>query len=207
METDYLYKIVLVGDWGVGKTNILSRYTWGEFMLGSPGTIGVQFSTKTIVIKDTPVKIQVWDTAGQDKYRAVTSAYYRGAHGAMIVYDITRLDTFKRLDIWLKELKDYVRDDCVVILIGNKADLAHLVEVKKEDGLAYSKTHNLAFFETSALTSSNIQEAFDQLIQQIHSLKSKTVHPDSESFAASVSGKKISLNEPTEPNKKKNCCI
>lgn len=206
MESDYLYKVVLIGEWGVGKTNILTRYTRGEFLLGSPGTIGVQFSSKTIEIEEKRVKVQVWDMAGQDKYRAITSSYYRGAHGALLVYDITRMDTFRRLDFWIKELKEYVNEDCVIILIGNKSDLVHLAEVKQQDGLNYSALHNLAFFETSALDSTNIQPAFNSLIQKIHSQKPQTSFPDSSPI--STFGKQISLKitEKTEAEKKKKTC-
>ena len=126
----------------------------------------------------------------------------------MVVYDLTRYDTFKRLDIWLKELKEYVKDDCVVVLIGNKSDLSHLAEVKTEEALAYAKTHNFAFFETSALNRSNIQNAFDLIIRQIHFINTAKILNEAETAPTSVSGKKISLHEAEiETSKKKSCCF
>jgi small GTP-binding protein len=206
METEYMYKIVLIGDWGVGKTNILSQYTRGEFILGSAGTIGVQFSTKVLQIDNAVVKVQVWDTAGQDKYRAITSTYYRGAHGALAVYDITRADTFNRLENWLKELKEYVKDDCAIVIVGNKSDLPNLAEVKTEKAKNFAKENSYAFFETSALNASNINNAFDAAIQQIHSIQSKNFSQGN-TLNKQITGKKIAinLNEQTL-GKKKGCC-
>ena len=204
MESSYLYKIVLIGDWGVGKTNILSQYTRGQFVLGSAGTIGVQFSSKTLTLEDTVVKVQVWDTAGQDKYRAITSNYYRGAHGALLVYDITRIDTFKRLDIWLKELREFVKSDCVMVLVGNKSDLSDMAEVKTELAVDYAKNLGIAFFETSALNASNIEQAFDAAIKKIHSQGSINL-PKLEPTVSVVGAGKV-LEEKKCTEKKKNCC-
>lgn len=204
MESSYLYKIVLIGDWGVGKTNILSQYTRGQFVLGSAGTIGVQFSSKTLTLEDTVVKVQVWDTAGQDKYRAITSNYYRGAHGALLVYDITRIDTFKRLDVWLKELREFVKNDCVVVLVGNKSDLVDMAEVKTELAVDYAKNLGIAFFETSALNASNIEQAFDAAIKKIHT-QGSIVLPKIEPNVSLVGTGKV-LEEKKCTEKKKNCC-
>ena len=207
MESNYLYKIVLVGDWGVGKTNILSRYTRGEFISGSLATIGVQFSTKCVNIEGCNVRVQIWDTAGQDKYRTVTSAYYRGAYGALLVYDITRLETFHRLDLWTKELKQYVKEDCVITLIGNKSDLHHMAQVKQEDALKYSKLHNMAFYETSALDATNIDIVFDSMVKEIHSLQPKMVFEEEELHTNSIIGNRLSLRSNNDlPPKKKTCC-
>ncbi|OMJ85831.1 hypothetical protein SteCoe_12742 [Stentor coeruleus] len=201
-----MYKIVLIGDWGVGKTNILSQYTRGEFILGSPGTIGVQFSTKELQIDNAIVKVQVWDTAGQDKYRAITSTFYRGAHGALAIYDITRADTFNRLEIWLKELKEYVKDDCAIVIVGNKSDLPNLAEVKTEKAKNFAKENSYAFFETSALNASNINNAFDTAIQQIHLIQSKSFTQEN-SLNKKIIGKKIAINLNKQTlDKKKGCC-
>ena len=207
MESNYLYKVVLIGDWSVGKTNILSRYTRGEFLLGSPATIGVQFSTKCLDIDGCNVRVQIWDTAGQDRYRTITSSYYRGAKGALLVYDITRPETFYRLDVWIKELKEYVKESCVIILIGNKCDLRHMAEVKQEDALNYAKLHNMAFYETSALDATNIDVVFDNLVKQIHSSQPKMEYGEEEHHTGLVAGGRLSLesSEGSHP-KKKTCC-
>lgn len=106
-EHDHLYKIVLIGDSAVGKSNILSRFTKNEFNAESKTTIGVEFATKNVTMDSKKVKLQVWDTAGQERFRSMASAYYRGALGALLVYDITRRNTFENLDKWVKELKNY----------------------------------------------------------------------------------------------------
>jgi len=119
-----LFKIVLVGDSGVGKTNLLTRFSKNEFSLESKTTIGVEFATKTITTEQGHViKAQIWDTAGQDRYRAIASSYYKGAAGALVVYDITKPNSFQNVEKWLKELRDHGAEDMILMLIGNKSDL------------------------------------------------------------------------------------
>ena len=129
-DYDYLFKIVLIGDTSVGKTNILSRFATNQFNISSTPTIGVEFSTKNIKIENKIIKAIIWDTAGQERYRAVTSAYYRsiirGAAGALVVYDITKCSTFESIERWLQEVGDYTGKSVKVMLVGNKSDLKHL---------------------------------------------------------------------------------
>jgi len=132
-DYDYLFKVVLIGDSGVGKSNLLSRFTKNEFSLESKSTIGVEFATRSIHVDDKIVKAQIWDTAGQERYRAITSAYYRGAVGALLVYDVTRHVTFENIERWLKELRDHTESSIVIMLVGNKADLRHLRAISTED--------------------------------------------------------------------------
>ena len=129
-EYDFLFKVVLIGDSGVGKSNLLSRFTKNEFNLESKTTIGVEFATKTIETEGKIVKAQIWDTAGQERYRAITSAYYRGAVGALLVFDITKDLTFQSVERWLQELRDHADQNIVIMLVGNKTDLEHLRDVK-----------------------------------------------------------------------------
>ncbi|KAK1422701.1 hypothetical protein QVD17_17987 [Tagetes erecta] len=141
-DYDYLYKVVLIGDSGVGKSNLLSRFSKNEFSLDSKSTIGVEFATRSIHVDGKIIKGQIWDTAGQEKYRAITSAYYRGTVGALIVYDITRKVTFENVERWLRELRDHTDQSIVVMLTGNKADLAHLRAVPTEEAMAFSEREN-----------------------------------------------------------------
>ncbi|TYI54196.1 hypothetical protein E1A91_D11G058800v1 [Gossypium mustelinum] len=122
-KIDYVFKVVLIGDSAVGKSQILARFARNEFSLDSKATIGVEFQTRTLVIEHKSVKAQIWDTAGQERYRAVTSAYYRGAVGAMLVYDISKRQTFDHIPRWLEELRGHADKNIVIILIGNKSDL------------------------------------------------------------------------------------
>jgi len=122
-DYDYLFKVVIIGDSGVGKSNLLSRFTRNEFHLDSKSTIGVEFATRSIQHDGKVIKAQIWDTAGQERYRAITSAYYRGAVGALLVYDISKRLTFENVERWLKELRTHADPSIVVMLVGNKCVL------------------------------------------------------------------------------------
>ena len=167
-EYDYLFKVVLIGDSGVGKSNLLSRFTRNEFNLESKSTIGVEFATKSIQVDAKTVKAQIWDTAGQERYRAITSAYYRGAVGALLVYDISKQITFENVERWLKELRDHAESNIVIMLVGNKSDLRHRRAVTTEDAMAFAENNSLAFIETSALDATGVDEAFRQILTEIH---------------------------------------
>lgn len=134
-----------IGESSVGKTNILSRFTQNQFSLESKSTIGIEFSTaKSIEIDGKVLKAQIWDTAGQERYRAITSAYYRGAVGALLVYDISNMNSFKKLERWLQELQDHADSNTVIMLIGNKSDLKHLRAVATEDAKVNKKERERA---------------------------------------------------------------
>ncbi|XAR66524.1 hypothetical protein NMG60_11012795 [Bertholletia excelsa] len=172
-DYDYLFKVVLIGDSGVGKSNLLARFTRNEFSHQSKSTIGVEFATRSIEVDDKIVKAQIWDTAGQERYRAITSAYYRGAVGALLVYDVTRHVTFENVERWLKELKDHTDSNIVIMLVGNKADLRHLRAVSVEDARAFAEREGNFFMETSALESLNVDNAFTEVLTQIYHVVSR----------------------------------
>lgn len=172
-DYDYLFKIVLIGDSGVGKSNLLTRFTKNEFNLESKTTIGVEFATKTIISDNKVMKAQIWDTAGQERYRAITSAYYRGAVGALVVFDITKYPTFANVEKWLTELKENSEPNIVVMLVGNKSDLKQLRAVGQDEAIAFSEKHGIAFIETSALDSTNVELAFNRVISEIYKMLSK----------------------------------
>jgi Ras-related protein Rab-11A len=132
--------VVLIGDSGVGKSNLLSRFTRNEFNLDSKSTIGVEFATRSIQVDSKTIKAQIWDTAGQERYRAITSAYYRGAVGALLVYDISKHQTYENVTRWLKELRDHADSSIVIMLVGNKSDLRHLRAVPTDDAKQFAST-------------------------------------------------------------------
>jgi len=169
---DYLFKVVLIGDSGVGKSNLLSRFTRNEFNLESKSTIGVEFATRSINVDGKTVKAQIWDTAGQERYRAITSAYYRGAVGALLVYDIAKHATYVNVTRWLKELRDHADSNIVIMLVGNKSDLKHLRAVPTEEAKAFAAENGLSFIETSALDSSNVEGAFQTILTDIYRIVS-----------------------------------
>ncbi|KAK4438873.1 Ras-related protein YPT3 [Sesamum alatum] len=208
-EYDYLFKLVLIGDSGVGKSNLLSRFTKNEFNLESKSTIGVEFATRSLTIDGKVIKAQIWDTAGQERYRAITSAYYRGAVGALLVYDVTRRPTFENVLRWLRELRDHTDPNIVVMLIGNKSDLRHLVAVSTEDGKELAERESLYFMETSALEATNVDKAFTEVLSQIHQIVSrKAVEASDEAATSSVPsrGEPINLKDETSAWKRLGCC-
>ncbi|XP_065860107.1 ras-related protein RABA3 [Euphorbia lathyris] len=197
-KIDYVFKVVVIGDSAVGKTQLLSRFTKNEFCFDSKSTIGVEFQTRTINIKAKVIKAQIWDTAGQERYRAVTSAYYRGALGAMLVYDITKRVTFDHVARWVEELRAHADNSIVITLIGNKADLTDQRAVPTEDAVEFADDQGLFFFETSALTGDNVERAFFRLLEEIYGVVSKkslesTYHKNNGADAATLRGSKIDV--------------
>lgn len=213
---DYLFKIVLIGDSGVGKSNLLSRFTRDEFNLESKSTIGVEFATKSVYLENGKIiKAQIWDTAGQERYRAITAAYYRGAVGALLVYDISKRTSFENVERWLKELRDHADENIVILLVGNKSDLKHLRAVLADEASAYSGRERLAFIETSALDSTNVEQAFHQILAEIYTLREQRQVDDAaaqegETQSAAPRGQRIQLNDETEATqqqrRRRMCC-
>ncbi|KAG0498108.1 hypothetical protein HPP92_002438 [Vanilla planifolia] len=171
----YLFKIVLIGDSAVGKSNLLARFARDEFYRNSKSTIGVEFQTQKMELDGKEVKAQIWDTAGQERFKAVTSAYYRGAVGALVVYDISRRQTFDSIGRWLNELHTHSDMNVVTILVGNKTDLKDAREVSTDEGKALAEAHGLFFMETSALDNSNVKAAFETVVKEIYEIISRKV--------------------------------
>ncbi|KAI9298753.1 rab11 protein [Neoconidiobolus thromboides FSU 785] len=207
-EYDYLFKVVLIGDSSVGKSNLLSRFTRDEFNLESKSTIGVEFATRNIQVEGKSIKAQIWDTAGQERYRAITSAYYRGAVGALLVYDVTKHTTFENVTRWLKELRDHAEPNIVILLVGNKCDLRHLRSVSAEEGKQYASENGLSFIETSALDATNVDVAFKEILTEIYrGVASKTLQGNVDTLNPGTKTEAIKIG-PTESETKKEgkCC-
>ena len=164
---DYLFRYIIVGDMAVGKSCILLQFTDNKFRNQHELTIGVEFGAKTISINGKSVKIQIWDTAGQEAFQAITRTYYKGAIGALLVYDITRKETFIHVTKWLEEVRNNSSKTITVILIGNKKDLEDKRQVSYEEGEAFAKENGLMFLETSAKTAYNVVESFNLSAQCI----------------------------------------
>merc|ERR1712054_415922 len=188
----------IIGDSGVGKSNLLSRFTRNEFHLETKSTIGVEFATRSIQADGKTIKAQIWDTAGQERYRAITSAYYRGAVGALLVYDISKRLTYDNVSRWLKELRTHADSSIVVMLVGNKCDLRHLQAVLTPDSKAFAEENNLAFIETSALDSTNVDLAFETILIEIYRIVTRKTLESGEGPAKPVGGstQTITLNQP-----------
>jgi len=208
-EYDYLFKVVLIGDSGVGKSNLLSRFTRNEFNLESKSTIGVEFATRSIHVDGKTIKAQIWDTAGQERYRAITSAYYRGAVAGLLVYDIAKHLTYENVDRWLKELRDHADNNIIIMLVGNKSDLRHLRAVPTDEARSFADKNNLSFIETSALDSTNVEQAFQQILTEIyHVVSQKQIKSDSGDNDSPTSDNIRPINiPPTDHNdREKQCC-
>ncbi|KAF8095528.1 hypothetical protein N665_0330s0010 [Sinapis alba] len=160
MSYDYLFKYIIIGDTGVGKSCLLLQFTDKRFQPVHDLTIGVEFGARMVTVEGRPVKLQIWDTAGQESFRSITRSYYRGAAGALLVYDITRRETFNHLASWLEDARQHANPNMSIMLIGNKSDLAHKRAVSKEEGEQFAKEHGLLFLEASARTAQNVEEAF-----------------------------------------------
>ena len=174
-DFDFLQKIVIVGDSGVGKSNLLLRFSKDEFHSESKATIGVDFAGVPMTVGEYYVKAQFWDTAGQDKYRAITSAYYKSANGAVLVYDIANLNSFKNVVNWVKEVRQYAEPNVTMILLGNKSDLQSCRQVQTDEAVEYSKANGLYFMEVSALENSDecVQKAFQCQVNDIVTKREK----------------------------------
>ena len=166
-EYDLMFKILLLGDSGVGKSSLLLRYTKHEFNVDMRSTIGVEFALKYLKIDNFQLKVQIWDTAGMERYRSITSAYYKGAKGVIIVYDICREKSFENVDKWIEDFKSKADEDAVILLIGNKNDLDDKREVNKEEAELKAQKNKFAFMETSAKDNNNVDKAFETLFKEI----------------------------------------
>ncbi|KAK4492172.1 hypothetical protein RD792_002970 [Penstemon davidsonii] len=202
---EYLFKIVVIGDSAVGKSNLLSRFARDEFDHNSKATIGVEFQTQVVEVDGKEVKAQVWDTAGQERFRAVTSAYYRGAVGALIVYDITRTTTFESTKRWLDELNTHCDTTAARMLVGNKCDLENIREVSVEEGKNLAEEEGLFFIETSALDSTNVNKAFEIVIREIYEKVSRKLL-NSDSYKAELSVNRVSVDLSKQNKSTFSCC-
>ena len=206
-EYTMLFKIVIIGDTYVGKTNILSRYISNEFDPNSNSTIGVELTTKTYNFDNNDVKVQIWDTAGQEKYRSITSSYYKGAQGCLLVYDITKKKSFDNIDKWYSELKSNSDEKIYTMLLGNKSDLEENREVSIEEAEKKAKNFNIAFMETSAFNGNNINKAFNELINNVYQ---NNKHAFNQEIKVILKDKGVEIpQENNEENKKDSnwCCI
>jgi len=168
------YKVVFLGDESAGKTSLVRRYMYGTFEEDVQATIGMDFQSKTVVLDDgRSVRLQLWDTAGQERFRSLIPSYIRDAAAAVVVYDITKRQSFDDVERWLSELRDHAEENIVVLLVGNKSDLKHLRAVSTQEASEFADKQGLAAIETSALDSSNVDVAFHRILSDIYNAMSK----------------------------------
>ena len=207
-DIDFLLKIVIIGDSGVGKTNLLSRFTRNVFDDDTRNTIGVDFSATELKLRNQNIKTQFWDTAGQEKYRAIASAYYKNAHGAIVVYDITRRDSFENVNVWLDELKEHGDTGINIIILGNKIDLVTQREVTVEEGQKLAESKRAFFMEVSGKTNAQdcVNTAFLTIIDNIVKQMEKRHEEMNGNELSSIRANSINIAYGNEANRKKRCC-
>ena len=205
-EYEMMVKVILIGDSGVGKTNIMSKFLKNQFLEESKATIGVEFGSKLFNHEGHKIKAQIWDTAGQEKYKAITGAYYKGSKGALVVYDITQKKTFENIEKWVNDLKAAGDPKITIILIGNKNDLDDKRQVSKDQGEEKARSFGCAFLETSAYSGDNIDKAFNLMVKEIYEKFSNDSTGEDE-LAPGYKGQDVILDKANDKNiKKKSCC-
>jgi Ras-related protein Rab-2A len=206
MSQHFVFKYIIIGDSGVGKSCLLLQFTDKRFEPLHDLTIGVEFGARMVSIDGKNVKLQIWDTAGQETFRSITRSYYRGACGALLVYDVTRRETFTHLQTWLEDAKANANTAITIMLIGNKCDLDNKRQVRKDEGEAFAKANGLVFMETSAKTAQNVDDAFLRTASAIYeNVQNGIIDP------SVVSGKPGTANKPAQKipsktNSNKPCC-
>ena len=196
MSDDCVYKILLLGDTSVGKTCFLLKYTDNKFQIKHMSTIGLDYRVKSITLKSgKPVKLQLWDTAGQDRFRAITKSYYKSANGVILIYDITSIQTFDNVKTWISQIKEQSSQDIVIYIVGNKTDMEEERKIKTEEGKKLADEYGFPFIETSAKSGLNINETFEDIVEKIDTIYSNKSGSDNKG------------NKLFKAKNKVNCCF
>ena len=204
---EYVFKYIIVGDPSVGKSCILNQFLNGHFTEDYDITVGVEFGAKTIAFDNKQVKLQIWDTAGQDSFKSITRAYYRGSAAALICYDITCKESFENLETWLDECKENGNPEMTLVLVGNKTDLEDQREVDTEEGRSFAQKHDMVFFETSAKTADRVATLFQKSAEKIYGkIEEGVIDPGNESYGVkmgNMESKGMLRRDSMKPGKKR----
>ena len=202
-----MFKFIVIGDTGVGKSCMLLYFIDKRFRTDHELTIGVEFGTKTITTKGKTVKLQVWDTAGQDSFRSIIRSYYRGACGALLVYDVSRRDSFDSLGTWLTDTRQHGNPDMVIILCANKIDLEDQRVVSEEEGREWAARHDMLYIETSAKMGDGVDSSFNQATEQIlDKIQNGSLDLEDESNGVRLGKKSHASAIADQQEKKSGCC-
>lgn len=202
-QPDCLFKLLIIGDSGVGKSCFLLQFIEGDFKEDHNVTIGVEYGAKTVTASEKLIKLQIWDTAGQESFRAITRSFYRNANGVILMYDLTRMESFENLEDWLREIRLNSDPEVVVYLVGNMLDLAEEErEVSTEAGAKFASDKKLdGFIEASAKTADHVAEVFIKAAEVLYRIKSSK-----DAVEAKTEKSPVVLDKTIKPEKKKGCC-
>ena len=203
MDYDKTCQILLLGDMAVGKTCLINRYTNGVFKEEYTSTVGIDFYTKPEEINNKTVQVKIWDTVGQERFRALTPSFLRNAEGVVIVFDVTSQESFDNVKGWINSVKSNIGENVIpIIIVGNKIDMENMREISKEDGNKTASENGFKYFETSAKTGKGVDEAFKEIVNQILDIQDKN---DDEKVDERPSVK-IHKDNNKDNQKKKGCC-
>ncbi|CAD8110936.1 unnamed protein product [Paramecium primaurelia] len=222
MSYSYLFKFILIGDTGVGKSCLLLQFIDKRFRQKHEVTIGVEFGAKLIELDGLNIKLQIWDTAGQESFRSITRSYYRSAAGAIVVYDITKRESYENVARWMEEVKQNGNPKLSMLLVGNKGDLESERQISYNEAQQFAKECGIDFFETSAKTSNNVEEIFTKMAQIIlEKINLGQIDPKNENFGIKLGSEQVNYShgnqnitnleqqqeyQPYEEKKKSNMC-
>jgi len=204
-EHDFLFKLLLIGNSAVGKSSLLLRFSDNIFNESFLPTIGVDFKIRTLDLNGKIAKLQIWDTAGQERFKTITSSYYKGAHGVILVYDLTDRQSFKDVENWLGEVSKHASENIVKLLVGNKCDLESQRQVTTDEGREFANSLGVKFVETSAKNSMNVEKAFQTLALEIKGRVAKTDDRKDQRPANSATSARLN-QQAAQPKKEGGCC-
>jgi small GTP-binding protein len=206
---DHIFKVLLLGDSSVGKTCFLLRFSDETFTENHISTIGLDYRLKMVSVNEAKIKLQIWDTAGQDRFRAITKNYYKGAHGIILLYDVTNINSFNNIKNWISQIKENSTEKVKICLVGNKCDMTGMRKIQYEDGEKLAQEHDLKFIESSAKNNINVEETFKYLIDEIYGYHAKDKNTEEKPRERRRSFLNLlqltNFNSPTK-GKKKACC-